>query len=279
MKIAPIRINNLINFKSKVTNVFDGEISDELAQKIDDFEETHKGAKRLGSGLFATAYLLDGTNCVIKESLRSELARKQNQDFFPEAEALAMVPTTVQNSQRLVAHVKTEKNNHYLLSTFVEGEPASYPDNPWTKNSFDGLFDTLFALDREGIYHNDINEANCLIDDQHRASTIDYQFAQYFLINNSENEDNFKTKSNMMPSNAQMFEMASLPWYIKTMSETASPKEVRELFKTYLESKSKYAKQRAMYLQHVPNAKEKAKYEFLQLFNCKTTIKGTYRNE
>ena len=136
MRISPITQNKFFNFRSKVTDVMHGDISDDLAQKIDDFEETHKNAKELGSGLFATAYVLNGTNYVIKESLPTKLARKQNDNFFPEARALEMLPPSVKNTQRLVAHVKTEKDNYYLLSTFVEGLPASYPSHPWNKNSF-----------------------------------------------------------------------------------------------------------------------------------------------
>ncbi len=264
MRISPITQNKFFNFRSKVTDVMHGDISDDLAQKIDDFEETHKNAKELGSGLFATAYVLNGTNYVIKESLPTKLARKQNDNFFPEARALEMLPPSVKNTQRLVAHVKTEKDNYYLLSTFVEGLPASYPSHPWNKNSFDGLFETLLSLDKAGIYHNDINQANCLIDKDHRASTIDYQFAQAFETTDSENPNKLKTSRMMAPSNAQMFEMASLPWYIRTMSKTAPRKEVRSLFKSYLESKSQYAKQRALYLRQDPECRDMARYELLQ---------------
>ncbi len=264
MKISPIKHNKFINFRSKVTSVYHGKISDELAQKIDDFEETHKDARELGSGLFARAYILNGTNCVIKESLPSEFAKKQNKDFFPEAQALEMLPPSVKNTQKLIALVQTEKDNYYLLSTFVEGTPASYPEHPWDKSSFDGLFETLLSLDKAGIYHNDINQANCLIDKNYRASTIDYQFADTFRVDDRDNDKKFKTKSDMMPSNAQMFEMASLPWYIRTMSKTAPKEEVRNLFKTYLEAKSRYAKQRALYLQQKVYYRDMARYELLQ---------------
>ena len=264
MKISPITQNRFFNFGSKIKNVISGEVTEELAQKVDDFEETHKNAKMLGSGLFATAYILNGTNCVIKESLPTKLAKKQNDNFYPEAAALSRIPPSVVNTQKLIAHVLTQKGNFYLLSTFAEGAPASYPKHPWNKNSFDGLFETLFSLDKAGIYHNDINEANCLIDKNHKASTIDYQFARRFSNVDMDNYRRLKTPRIMAPANAQMFEMASLPWYIKSMSKTAPKKEVRNLFKSYLESKSQYAKQRALYLRQDPNCKEKARYELLQ---------------
>lgn len=265
MRISPIIKNNFINFKSKVTNVYQGKICDELAQKIDVFEETHANAKELGNGLFARAYVLNGTNCVIKESLPDESAKKQNASFAIEADALEMLPATVKNTQRLIARVRTEKGNPYLLSTLVVGAPASYPNNPWNKKSFDGLFKTLFSLDEAGIYHNDINQANCLIALNGEVSVIDYQFAEKFNISEtSDNADKFKIKSTMMPANAQMFEMASFPWYIRKMSKTTSKGEVRNTFKTYLQAKSEYAKARAFYLIENNYSGQMRDYELLQ---------------
>ncbi len=265
MRISPIIKNNFINFKSKVTNVYQGKICDELAQKIDVFEETHANARELGNGLFARAYVLNGTNCVIKESLPDESAKKQNASFALEADALEMLPATVKNTQRLIARVRTEKGNPYLLSTLVVGAPASYPNNPWNKKSFDGLFKTLFSLDEAGIYHNDINQANCLIAPNNEVSVIDYQFAEKFNINKTrDNVDKFKTKSTMMPSNAQMFEMASFPWYIRKMSKTTPKGEVRNTFKTYLQAKSEYAKARAFYLLENNYPGKMRDYELLQ---------------
>ena len=265
MRISPITRNNFINFSSKVIRTHYGEISDELAQKVDVFEETHKNAKELGHGLFATVYLLDGTKCVIKESLPNEQAKEQNRNFFPEAKALNMIPESVKNTQRLISNVQTEKGNYYLLSTFVEGSTPNPKTKPWTKHSFNGLFETLFQLDKEGIYHNDLNRANCLIGENNKVSAIDYQFAEKFPISNNENNrKEFKTPSFMMPSNAQMFEMAGFPWYIKEMSKTASKEEVRELFKTYLQAKSKYAMQRGIHLQQYYGCETKSEYELLQ---------------
>lgn len=265
MKIFPINLFNQANFKSRVKKVHGGTLPDGLADKIDAFEETHKNATELGSGLFATAYLLNDTNYVIKETLQDDYAREQNRDFFPEAKALASLPEYFDNTQKLVAHVQTEKNNYYLISTLVNGTETKYPEKPWTFKSLNGLLDTLYQLDVAGIYHNDVNQANCLVDNKGRVGTIDYQFAQNFSVDcDSTNSEEFKTPPFMMPSNAQMFEMASLSWYFRTMGKMASREELRESFKNYLEAKSIYAKQRGTYLKGLSGYSEKAEYEMLQ---------------
>ncbi len=265
MKIYAINPINQINFKSKVKKVHTGTVPVELAEKVDVFEETHKNAKKLGSGLFATAYALDDTNYVIKETLSDDYAKSRNSNFFPEAKALSMVPDTLDNTQKLVAHVQTEKNNYYLISTFVSGRKAEYPLQPWSSKSFNGLLKTLYDLDAAGIYHNDVNQANCLIDENGRVSAIDYQFAEKFDPSDaSKNSISYKTPPFMMPSNVQMFEMASLPWYLRTMSKLAPKNEVREIFKEYIEAKASYAARRATHMKKEGVLGQKAEYEALQ---------------
>src|SRR5574344_644575 len=248
MRISAITYSTNPYFTSKVTHLYNGQLPNDLDNKIDEFEETHDNAKKLGSGLFASAYLINGTNYVIKESLPDEYSIKQNKNFFPESNALMLLPKNFKNSQQLVAHVQTEKNNYYLLSTFVEGKARKYPDYPWNKKSFTELFKTLYTLDSLKIYHNDVNQSNCLVDDNDEVNMIDYQFAMKFSPFDEENNDYFKTPNFMMPANAQMFEMANLPWYFRSMNKTASKAEIRNTFKNYLDPKSMYARRRAMYL-------------------------------
>jgi hypothetical protein len=248
MRISAISYSTKPYFTSKVAKIYNGQLPTGLDDKIDEFEETHDNAQKLGSGLFASAYLFNGTNYVIKESLPDEYSIRQNQDFFPESKALNLLPKDFKNSQQLVAHVQTEKDNYYLISTFVNGKARKYPEYPWNKTSFTELFKTLYTLDSYKIYHNDVNQSNCLVDDKNEVNMIDYQFAMEFSPFDSKNKDFFKTPKFMMPANAQMFEMASLPWYLRSMNKTAPKSEVRNTFKTYLDAKSMYARRRAMYL-------------------------------
>lgn len=270
MKISSINYltKSQIYFNSRVKKVCSGKLPYELNDEIDNFEETHKNASELGSGLFATAYLLNGTNYVIKESFNDKYSKAQNRDFFPEAEALGSIPDNFKNSQKLVAHVQTEKNNYYLITTFMNGKAGKYPLNPWTPASYNQLFKTLFTLDTLGIYHNDVNQSNCLVDKNDEVNIIDYQFADKFqLPPSSKNEIYFKTPDFMMPANAQMFEMANLPWYIHSMSKNnAGKEEIRKTFKDYIEAKANYAHRRAMYLgsKNPYYYKESIDYELLQ---------------
>ena len=67
MKISPINSYKNISFTSKVTRVINGSVPDDIKEQVDIFEETNgKNAMKLGQGLFAEAFLINGTNCVIK---------------------------------------------------------------------------------------------------------------------------------------------------------------------------------------------------------------------
>ncbi|MBQ3641893.1 hypothetical protein II906_08230, partial [bacterium] len=265
MKISPINQNPNIKFKSKIKKVISGALTKSIADSVDIFEETHKNAKKLGSGLFATAYVLEPSGFVIKESLADNHAKAQNGCFYHEAKALAMIPPKMKQTQKLVALAQTEKDNYYLISTFIQGKSVRYPERPWSPHSFQSLFNVMFALDKEGIYHNDINQGNCLIDNRAEVNIIDYQFAEKFKIDDTrKNDKEFKTPYFMMPSNAQMFEMASLPWYFLSMEKTAKKQEIHDCFKTYLDIKSSYAQKRADYLASLGSNPQKTEYESLQ---------------
>jgi len=265
MKIGAISLLSKNVFKSKVKQIHQGNIDESVCDKIDNFEETKSNARLLGEGLYAKVYLLNGTKYAIKETLKDKSSKKANGDFSNEANALNMIPDSIAHSQKFVARVETMKNNYYLLSTYKAGLPPKYPDNPWDRSSFRSLFNVLFALDKAGIYHNDLNESNCLIEPNKNVNVIDYQFAQRFSIDNSnENAEEFKTPKFMMLSNAQMFESASLGFYLNKLSEHVSKNELRQLFKTYLEEKSIYSSNRAEYLKDTVYNSEKEEYETLQ---------------
>lgn len=261
------QLNNFyrIAFKSKVTDVMLGKAPQELKDKIDRFEEKHDNATFLGEGLFARAYLFNGTNIVIKESLKTEKAKKTNSDFSQEAKYLAKLPSNLTNSQKLIANVKTEKGNYYLLSTLVNGVKPDNPTGMWEKEHFASLFRGLFELDKNKIFHGDINRGNCLISENGNANLIDYQYAEDINISNtSKNDEMFKVPPFMAPANSYMFEMANLPFYLSKLSDTNQKNEVKDVFVTYLKEKSEYYKNRTNMLRFQKASNEMIEYEQLQ---------------
>jgi len=259
-----------IPFTSRVTNVYHGQLPEGLSDKVDNFEETHQNALFLGEGLFSKAYKLNGTNYVIKESLSTPAAKRVNGTFSQEASMLSSLPSSLKNTQKLVANVKTEKGNHYLLSTLVEGEKPEPPASLWKLSHFNSLFNNLFALDEANIYHGDLNRGNCLIDNKGNVNLLDYQYAEKFNINDSTaNDSKFKFPAFMMPSNAQMFEMANLPFYITNLATTNQRNNIKDCFKTYLNSKSNYCGERAELLRYSKGNKDSIRYEQLQEYYYK----------
>ena len=263
-KINSYNYNSSINFSSKVKRVLLGNIDEKMKEKVDSFEETHENAKLLGQGLFAQAYLFPDSNIVIKESIPSEQARIANGNFLSEAINLSRLPEQLTNTQRLVADVETEKGNYYLLSTLVEGKKPDFSTVFWDKSSFKSLFSNMLELDKAGILHGDLNRGNCLLDNG-TVNLIDYQWADTFDIDNpDENDNKFKFPDFMMPANSQMFEMANLPYYFSRLNEDNPEFSLTDLFKTYLNEKSQYCKNRANYLRGNGASSEMIEYEQLQ---------------
>lgn len=97
----------------------------------------------------------------------------------------------------------------------------------------------MFELDKVGIYHGDLNGKNILLDGTGNVNFIDYQWTEKVDKNNL--FDNVKSQKTLLPvsnfpENAQMFEMASMPWYMENLDSSID----REAFlKQYLRAKSK----------------------------------------
>ena len=267
MRISKINLynyNSSINFSSKVKRVLLGNIDEKTKENVDIFEETHENAKLLGQGLFAQAYLFPDSNIVIKESIPSEPAKITNGNFLHEATNLSRLPERLANTQKLVADVETEKGNYYLLSTLVKGKKPDFTTVFWDKSSFKSLFSNLFELDKAGILHGDLNRGNCLLDNG-IVNLLDYQWADTFDTDKSDENDNkFKFPDFMMPANSQMFEMANIPYYFSKLYEDNTEVNLKDLFKTYLNEKSQYCRNRANYLRGKGASPEMIEYEQLQ---------------
>ncbi len=245
MKIFPVSSYNQINFTSKVTRVINGSVPDNIKEQVDIFEETNgKNAKKLGQGLFAEAYLIKGTKCVIKKSKPGKPAAI-NGDFSQEAKALLNIPSGFTHAQRLIGNVETEDENFYLLSTFVDGKIPDGDKIKWNKESLSSILSSLADLDAARVYHGDVSRCNCLITEDDEVNLLDFQYCDKFDIKGDEthriNAEKYKVPYFIAPSNAQMFEEANLATYLTTIDEN----EARELFKTYLSEKSKYHLKRA----------------------------------
>lgn len=261
---------SLIPFTSRVTNVYRGKLPDGLADKIDRFEEGKNDNEdnetiHLGEGMFATVYKFVGEPYVIKESLPDNIAKIKNNNFSKEAEMLEKV-SSVPTSQKLVAQVKTEKDNYYLISTLVQGTKPDPLTNPLSKMHLSSIFKNLRKLDELGIYHNDLNTGNCLIHSDGSAGIIDYQFATEFSPTaTSTNDKELNFPYYMIPANAQMFEMSNLPYYLNKYPSDTDHQEVKAFYKKYLTEKSKYHKERFEIYKKQPWIHSDAlRYEYLQ---------------
>ncbi len=260
MRIAPIKNNfyNNVNFTSKVVEVGRGNVSPELKDAVDQFEETNgANAKKLGSGLSAFAYRIKGTDCVLKASKPGK-ARVINGDFSKEAKSLEMIPENFMNAQRLIGNVRTEDNNWYLLSTFVGGDVPNGKTVKWDRESLKSLMDGLAELDINHVYHGDVSKSNCLITKDKQVNFLDFQYADKFDFYGDEahrrNADRYKVPYFIAPSNLQMFEESNFATYLTEIDED----EARSLFKTYLEEKSNYHEKRANAFQN-----QNARYEIV----------------
>lgn len=239
-----MKINNnrnypyAFNFKSKVKTVNYGSITQEYKDFVDKFEEGDKSkVKYLGSGLFAKVYRILGTDYVIKMFNKGVSINDSRHEAYMLNEA-GNIPDT----QQLMAQVTTEKNQEFLITTFVKGEEPDYIEFPLRKKSLAKFLTTLFELDKKEVYHNDLNMGNCKVDPlTGTIGLIDFQFAMKMHPEYKEYvKNNLLFPNTILPANIQMFEMATLPSYMSKMPES----EAQMFFKEYLSLKSEYHKRR-----------------------------------
>ena len=266
MKIFCIQNNNCFsnrwkpNFTSKVTSVNYGKINDEFKDKVDRFDDGNKKeAKYLGHGMFASVYRFLNTNYVIKKFNKGVSINDSRQ----EAKMLDKVGA-VPGSQQLMAQVTTENGNEYLISTFIKGEEPDPVENPFRFQPLKSFMNTLYELDKKEVYHNDLNTGNCKVDPATgQIGLIDYQFALDMKPGwTTYNEQYLLFPEQTLPANLQMFEMATLPPYIKKLGRYQAP----DFFREYLKLKSEYHKNRYYYYKGAPNSnitKENLDYERL----------------
>ena len=109
----------------------------------------------------------------------------------------------------------------------------------------------MFELDKLGIYHGDLNCRNILLNPNGKINFIDYQWTE--KVNKVNFFDSTKSEKILLPistfpENAQMFEMASMPWYMDTFNYKS---DREEFIKKYLEAKSNYHENRYNYIKAI----------------------------
>ncbi len=229
---------------------------DIFISELEKFTEGENNAKLIGQGLSSAVYSFHKLkNIVVKKSLNPFLG------FNDEICHLKLLPDGIKNIQKFVAQAFDDTMGiFYLLSTKMEGHCAEYNTNPWSEKHLRSLFSTMFELDKRGIYHGDLHNGNMLLDSKGNTNFIDFEWTHIIDKNNFFTDKQVSIlPSFMLSENSQMFEMATLPYYIKFFK---SPKKGKSFFAEYLKEKSIYHENRANYLRSIlpswenPNEKD-----------------------
>ena len=220
-----------------------------LRTEIERFSNGANNAVLLGEGVSGETYKF--TNPRLSKFVIKKNKSGFSEDYSKEFKNLASIPVEKVGGQEAIARVyNNRKDTHYLVSTLVSGKTVS-TQNRYTDRSLKILFDKMFELDKVGIYHGDLNGKNILLDGTGNVNFIDYQWTEKVDKNNL--FDNVKSQKTLLPvsnfpENAQMFEMASMPWYMENLDSSID----REAFlKQYLRAKANYHEQRYDYIKKI----------------------------
>ncbi len=262
--------NPKTSFKSRVVKDYPPNSADsEVRDLVDKFEEDEIEYRHLGHGLFAAAFAIQDKPIVIKKSFDSTIAKLINDKFEKEGNALSMVPANIDNTQKLISRVLTEKGNYYLVTNLLNGKKPSPIMNPFTKEHYNSLMDTLFQLDSARLYHMDLNLGNCLATKDGKVNILDFQWAEKF--NFFGKNEHIDVPSFIAPSNLDMFEKESLAEYLCDLNKSGYKSLVRKNYREYLHEKSNFRRNRVDILKqqllsatNIDNAKKAIKYEELQ---------------
>lgn len=215
---------------------------EQLEKELDIFSGSKKNAQFLGSGISAEAYILKKMpEVVVKQAF------DKKETFEDEQKNMNLIPSGLDNAQKFVARAyDDEENRYYLLSTKIEGKCADPQTMPWTRKHLKSLFDGLLKLDKSGVYHGDLNNGNMKLTNEGNVNFLDFQWTH--KISNSyafEEKEESILPDFIYLENAQMFEMAELPYYLRDINDTS---QAKKFFKEYLQEKSDYHKKRYDYI-------------------------------
>ena len=247
MKVSPIKKNNT-SFKSSYFEDYNYKynyVRSKLEQQTEYFFRNRGNVTKIGEGVGGETFRFkdwDLNKFVIKTTKSG-----YSDDYKNEYDNLMKIPIDKIGGQEAIARVYDTSGKYGLISTLVSGKPASLT-NRFNDSLLKNLFEKMFELDKAGIYHGDLNGNNILLNSSGKVNFIDYQWTQIVpQINFYDSEKVIKMllPKSVFPENAQMFEMASIPYYIEKLW-TSFDKE--SFLKKYLKAKAHYHDNRAKYI-------------------------------
>ena len=279
MKVAQINKQQKFSFKALYTEDFNtkyNNIRKILQNETHNFLSSKNNVYKIGEGIGGETFQFKNSslnNLVIKTT-----KKEYNDDYENEYNNLKAIPTEKIGGQEVVARFYNSSNGkYYLVSTLVPGKTASLI-NKYSDSHFKSLFNKMFELDKLGIYHGDLNGKNILLNNSGSVNFIDYQWTQFVSKTNfydKEKVEKMLLPRSVFPENAQMFEMASLPYYLEALG---SHSDKINFMKQYLRAKSAYHGNRAQHIaKMVPNWYTSQKYLIKQSLAEETAKAKIYR--
>ncbi len=160
--------------------------------------------------------------------------------------------------------VERQKPEIVGYSYQIKGKKADFVLNPITKKHFNTLFNMFYLMDKQGIYHNDLDIGHVFYSDRGKVETDFFRFGLEFVFNNTAHNKNDVPffPEFMMPSNAINYEKASLGYYLRQTK--GNDDDTNAVVKDYLESSADYHQKRLKYLVHKNAPEEMIEFERLQ---------------
>jgi hypothetical protein len=176
--------------------------------------------------------------------------------FAGETAILARLPQAgITNAYRLLARAKVG-DVHFLLTTHVPGAHPDPSQHPLDTPQLQGIFDTLFAMDCQGLMHYDLKPGNLLLDGK-RHGLIDFEFARFeswqdaYAPATTTYCEDFNVSPNLhfpARSNVANFEFRTLAGYLAGLARATSAAGAGEFLRHYLQAKSRYHERMGQFL-------------------------------
>ena len=173
-----------------------------------------------------------------------------------EAAILARLPGAgIANAHRLLARVRAG-DDYFLLTTHLPGAHPDPSHYPLDRAQLQGIFDSLFAMDGQGLMHYDFKPANILFDGP-RHGLIDFEFARfetwedaYAPATTAYCEDFNVSPNPHFPArtNVANFEFRTLATYLAGLARSTSPANADAFVRDYLQVKSLHHERMAQFL-------------------------------
>ncbi|MBQ7286934.1 MAG: hypothetical protein IJW73_04150 [Candidatus Gastranaerophilales bacterium] len=143
----------------------------------------------------------------------------------------------------------------------TKGERASYYGNPITNKHLGNVFKNIFLLDKNGIYHKDLDIEHVFYDEQGNVEIDCFRFAQKFAKNEPALPDF------VAPTNQFNYETASLALYMENIYDNNAK---RVFVENYLSECAKFHQKRAGMMARVMKDANRQNYT-LEMFDYEQT--------